>query len=142
MSRFQQLVLATNNLALGVLVGVLLASVFFARKVAQQTRVASTYDEATHTRKYKVEGQVFFVSTEAFLDAIDTHESPRRVILDFSEANIWDATAVDAIDGLKRRFESRGSEVVLIGVTRQAEELMQRLGSGAVAGDNGGKAGG
>ena len=131
-------VVATSNLALGVIIGILLASVFFARKVAQQTRVATSYDADTGTRTYKVEGQVFFVSTAAFLDAIDTHERPRRLVLDFSNANIWDATAVDAVEGLKRRFEARGAEVELIGVTPQAQELMQRLGNGRLTGDNGG----
>ncbi|HLU82304.1 MAG TPA: SulP family inorganic anion transporter [Trueperaceae bacterium] len=131
-------VVATHNLALGVILGILLASVFFARKVAQQTRVSSSYDESTRTRTYVIEGQMFFVSTEAFMDAIDTRETPRHLILDFSNANIWDATAVDAVEGLKRRFEARGAEVELIGVTPQAQELMQRLGNGRLTGDNGG----
>lgn len=115
-------VVATSNLALGVIIGILLASVFFARKAAQQTRVTSHYDEATGTRRYEVEGQVFFVSTEAFLHAIDTKETPKRLELDFTEANIWDATAVNAIEGLKRRFEARGTEVELIGVAHQVRE--------------------
>ena len=34
-------VVATSNLALGVIIGILLASVFFARKAAQRTRVTS-----------------------------------------------------------------------------------------------------
>lgn len=60
------------------------------------------------------------------------------MILDFSNANIWDATAVDAIEGLQRRFESRGATVELIGVTRQGQELMRRLGKDIAPGDNGG----
>ena len=131
-------VVATHNLALGVIVGILLASVFFARKVAKQTRVTTSYDETTHTRTYVVEGQVFFVSSEALVDSIDTHETPRRLILDFSNANIWDATAVEAIEGLQRRFEARGTAVELKGVTRQGVELMRRLGQGVADGDNGG----
>lgn len=107
-------VVATSNLALGVIIGILLASVFFARKAAQQTRVTSQYDEATGTRRYLVEGQVFFVSTEAFMNAIDTSETPKKLVLDFTNANVWDATAMDAIEGIKHRFEARGTEVELI----------------------------
>ncbi len=130
-------VVATSNLALGVILGILLASVFFARKVAQQTRVTSSFDDATRTRTYTVEGQVFFVSTETFMDGIDTHERPARLVLDFTNANIWDATAVDAINGLRKRFEARGTEVELIGVKPLGKELMRRLGNGTQAGNNG-----
>ena len=131
-------VVATSNLALGVILGILLASVFFARKVAKQTRVTTSFDEATRTRTYVIEGQVFFVSTEAFMDAIDTRETPQRLVLDFSNANIWDATAIDAIEGLKRRFEARGASVEIIGVSQQAQELMRRFGKDLAGGDNGG----
>lgn len=130
-------VLATHNLALGVIVGILLASVFFARKVAQQTRVRTSFDEATRTRTYVIEGQVFFVSTAAFMDAIDQRERLQHLILDFSNANIWDATAVEAIEGLKRRFEARGASVELIGVDMREQELMRRLGTDDAVVDDG-----
>ncbi len=129
-------VLATNNLALGVLVGVLLASVFFARKVAQQTRVHSELDEATGTRTYRIEGQVFFVSSEAFLAAIDPTEAPRRVVLDFTAANIWDATAVAAIENLERRFRARGSEVILSGVSPEGQRVIDRFTDGMTDGNS------
>jgi len=124
-------VLATSNLALGVLVGIVLAAIFFARKVAQQTRIESEYDESTGTRTYRVKGQVFFVSSEAFLDAIDpVGEQASHVVIDFSEANIWDATAVAAIESLTRRFRARGIEVSLTGVSTASREVLERLGNG------------
>ncbi len=74
-------VVATHNLALGVLVGVLLASLFFANKVGHQLRLTSRL-EAPGIRVYEVRGQVFFSSTAAFIDAFDFKEVLDEVRID------------------------------------------------------------
>ncbi|MGB1025233.1 MAG: SulP family inorganic anion transporter, partial [Rhodospirillaceae bacterium] len=68
-------VVATHNLALGVLVGVLLSGVFFAWKIAQIFRVTSEASEDGTARTYRVEGQVFFASVDNFLAAFDFKEA-------------------------------------------------------------------
>ncbi|HHY0819169.1 TPA: SulP family inorganic anion transporter, partial [Klebsiella pneumoniae] len=60
-------VVATHNLALGVFVGVLLASLFFAHKVARVMLVKSDSERSGAVRTYLVRGQVFFASAEQFL---------------------------------------------------------------------------
>src|SRR5690554_7496284 len=62
-------VVATHNLAFGVLAGVLLAALFFANKVGHYMLVTSELDEQTGTRRYTVAGQVFFSSSEKFLES-------------------------------------------------------------------------
>ena len=64
-------VLATGNLALGVLIGVLLSALFFASKIERYLSVESLYDESSRTRTYQVKGQVFFSSYDKFIDAFD-----------------------------------------------------------------------
>jgi SulP family sulfate permease len=68
----------THNLALGVGAGVLMASLLFARKVAQVIQIAS--ELAGETRTYTVRGQVFFASADDFTAAFDFKEA-----LDVSE---------------------------------------------------------
>ena len=53
-------VVFTHNLAYGVLVGVLLAAMFFANKVGNYMAISSELNEAADHRIYKVIGQVFF----------------------------------------------------------------------------------
>jgi len=48
----------THNLAFGVFVGVLLASLFFANKISHFMYVESSLDQAQGTRTYQVVGQI------------------------------------------------------------------------------------
>ena len=120
-------VLATHNLALGVGVGVVLSAIFFSRKIAKVIDVESRLDEATRTRTYTVVGQVFFVSSEAFLASFDTTEELDAVVLDLTHAHLWDATAIAAIDKLVLRFRARGATVALHGVNEDGADLLAKL---------------
>ena len=59
----------TSNLALGVAVGVVLSGVFFAFKVARLLHIRTEIEDGRIT--YRVAGQVFFASADAFIDAFD-----------------------------------------------------------------------
>jgi SulP family sulfate permease len=121
-------VLATSNLAFGVLVGVLLSCVFFARKVAKLVSVSSTLDEAGARRTYRVTGQLFFVSTEAFLGSFDADEPLEEVVVDLTEARVWDVTAVEAVEKLAERFRRNGVRVALRGLDAHSATLVEELG--------------
>jgi SulP family sulfate permease len=59
------------NLALGVTVGVLLSGVFFTFKVARLMRVDIQADAAAGKLTYRVSGQIFFASADAFVESFD-----------------------------------------------------------------------
>ena len=59
-------VVATKDLAIGVLIGVLLSGVFFAGKVSRLSQVASELSADGRVRTYRVTGQVFFASAGTF----------------------------------------------------------------------------
>ncbi|WP_134681037.1 SulP family inorganic anion transporter [Paracoccus ravus] len=99
----------SHNLSLGVLVGILLSGVFFAAKVAGMQQVIRDGDS------YKVEGQLFFASADAFLDAFDPLEHDGPVRIDLTGAKVWDITAVAAIDKVRERFARHGLAVTVIG---------------------------
>ncbi|MCX4073203.1 SulP family inorganic anion transporter [Aeromonas caviae] len=85
-------VVATHNLALGVFVGVLLASLFFAHKVARVMLVKSDSERSGAVRTYLVRGQVFFASAEQFLASFDFREEVEKVVIGLNDAS---ATLVD-----------------------------------------------
>lgn len=121
-------VVATHNLAFGVLAGVLLAALFFANKVGHYMLVTSEYDEASDTRTYNVVGQVFFSSSEKFTESFDFKEATDNVVIDLSRAHFWDITAVAALDKAVVKFRREGAEVEVIGLNEASATIVDRFG--------------
>ena len=121
-------VVATHNLAFGVLAGVLLAALFFANKVGHYMLVTSELDESTDTRTYRVVGQVFFSSSEKFMESFDFKEAVDNVVIDLSRAHFWDITAVGALDKAVIKFRREGSEVEVIGLNEASATIVDRFG--------------
>lgn len=121
-------VVATHNLALGVFVGVLLASLFFAHKVARVMLVKSDSERSGAVRTYLVRGQVFFASAEQFLAGFDFREEVEKVVIDLTHAHFWDITAVSALDRAVIKFRREGAEVEIPGMNDATRTLVDRFG--------------
>ncbi|NES64911.1 MAG: SulP family inorganic anion transporter [Okeania sp. SIO2D1] len=117
----------THNLAIGVVVGVALSAIFFSRKIAALIFVDSYLKENGVERIYSVNGQVFFVSVENFLNTFDFREHIESVTIDLTHAHLWDQSAVDAVDKVVLRFRRRGIKVHLIGLNEASATLLDRL---------------
>ncbi|MEL6399571.1 MAG: SulP family inorganic anion transporter [Cyanobacteria bacterium J06626_4] len=118
--------LLTHNLAFGVIVGVALSTIFFSRKIAKLMEV-SAHTDIAGDRVYVVTGQIFFVSVETFINAFDFREPVKRVVIDLSQAHLWDQSSVDAVDRVVLRFRKRGVVVQLIGLNEASATLLDRL---------------
>ena len=120
----------SHNLAIGVLTGVLLASLFFANKVSQFMFVGADTDlhpdDHTLHRTYRVYGQVFFASTEKFLDAFNFREDLDKVTIDLSRAHFWDISSVAALDRVVINFRREGTEVEIIGMNEATATIVDR----------------
>ncbi|MBU8537253.1 SulP family inorganic anion transporter [Falsiroseomonas tokyonensis] len=125
---------ATHDLAQGVLVGVLLSGIFFARKVARLFRVESALSADGTERRYTVTGQVFFASAEAFAQAFDLREAVARVVIDVTGAHIWDLTAIAALDRVVLKFRGQGVAVTLHGMNAASATLVDQLATHDKAG--------
>ncbi|WP_413231529.1 SulP family inorganic anion transporter [Microbulbifer elongatus] len=121
-------VVFTHNLAFGVFVGVLLASLFFANKVSHFMYVSSELDEEQNCRTYKVVGQVFFNSSDKFVAAFDFKEALDKVVIDLSRAHFWDVSAVYSLDKAVVKFRREGAEVELIGLNEASSTIVDRFG--------------
>ncbi|MCP1367795.1 SulP family inorganic anion transporter, partial [Halomonas sp. BBD48] len=120
-------VVATHNLAIGVFVGVLLASLFFANKVGQVLYIDSAMSDEGRTRDYRVVGQVFFTSADRFIDSFDFKETLERVRIDLSRAHFWDITAVGALDKVVIKFRREGTEVEIVGLNEASATIVDRF---------------
>ncbi|AEG00326.1 SulP family inorganic anion transporter [Methylomonas methanica] len=118
----------THNLAIGVFVGVLLASLFFANKISHFMYVDSSLDEVGGIRTYRVVGQVFFNSADKFTAAFDFKEALEKVVIDVHRAHFWDITSVSALDKVVIKFRREGAEVELIGLNEASSTIVDRFG--------------
>jgi SulP family sulfate permease len=120
-------VLATHNLALGVLAGALLSAIFFARRVAHLVDVSSVLDPDGGIRVYAVTGQLFFASTNELMHAFDYTDTVSKVVIDLSGAHVWDSSAVATLDAVTAKFAARGVEAEIIGLNPHSERLHTTL---------------
>ncbi|MGE2250456.1 SulP family inorganic anion transporter [Serratia marcescens] len=119
-------VVATHNLAFGVLTGVLIASLNFATKVSLFMRVTSALEGATRT--YTVTGQIFFASADRFTSHFDFREAIENVVIDVSHAHFWDITSVSALDKVVVKFRREGTEVEIRGMNDATRTIVDRFG--------------
>lgn len=120
-------VVATHNLALGVFVGVLFSGIFFAWKISQIFLVTSSITPDGTCRTYLVEGQLFFASADQFTAAFDFKEALDKVIIDVSNAHIWDISSVAALDMVVLKFRREGAETEIIGLNEASETILGKL---------------
>jgi SulP family sulfate permease len=118
----------THNLAYGVFVGVLLASLFFANKISHFMYIESEFDEENDTRTYHVVGQIFFNSADKFIAAFNFKEAVETVVIDLHRAHFWDITSVTALDKAVLKFRREGAEGKLIGQNEATSTIIDRFG--------------
>jgi len=124
-------VVATHNLAIGVVVGVLVACVLFVRRVAHVVRVERTIDEGSRLARYTVTGELFFASSNDLTTQFEYAADPDRVVIDMTEAHVWDASTVAALDAIVTRYARHGAHVELVGMNEGTTSLHSRLSTAA-----------
>ncbi|MFB2555254.1 SulP family inorganic anion transporter [Herbiconiux liangxiaofengii] len=122
-------VVATHNLAIGVIVGVLVAMVIFARRVAHFATVTRSVrlDEPVPTAYYTVVGELFFASSNDLTTQFEYADDPARVVIDLSASHIWDASTVAALDAIGTKYDKRGVEVEFVGLNEESSRIRGRL---------------
>ncbi len=128
-------VVATHDLARGVLFGVVLSGLFFAHKVTRFFNVESNRDETSAVRTYSVTGQIFFATAEAFHSAFDFREEDlRAVVIDLHAAHFWDITAISALDRVVLKFRHHDIAVEIVGINDATATMIERLATHDKAG--------
>lgn len=119
------LVVATQNLAIGVAGGAVLAVLLFARRVAHVAGLERRVDG--DTVHYRVRGPLFFGSSNDLLERFSFVDDPANVIIDFSSAAIWDASTVAVLDAIETRYGELGGTVTITGLDAWSTALHDRL---------------
>ncbi|CAH0123230.1 SulP family inorganic anion transporter [Microbacterium sp. Bi121] len=121
-------VVITHNLAIGVVAGVIAASVLFVRRVAHFATVTRTVTaDAAH---YSVDGELFFASSNDLTTQFEYIDDPDRVVIDLSRSHVWDASTVAALDAIETKYARHGKRVELIGLNDASGLFHGRLSGG------------
>ena len=118
---------ATNNLAVGVILGVLTASLVFVRRVNRFTTVEKVTDDNPDVQVYRVRGELFFVSSNDLVYQFDYKRDPDHVIIDMSQSNIWDASTVASLDAVENKYAKRGKIVEIVGLNKASKYRHSQL---------------
>lgn len=118
------IVVATDDLSKGVIAGVILSAIFFVAKIS---RVNVTKQQEKNQLIFQVHGQLFFASVESFINAFESSIQNEVIQLDFSNAQIWDESAVAAIDKVMQKYRDNNNRIRLTGLNSSSEKMIDKL---------------
>ncbi|MEL4023718.1 SulP family inorganic anion transporter [Lysinibacillus endophyticus] len=115
------IVVWTHDLSKGVIAGVILSAVFFVVKI-------SSVKIKQEGNRYFVSGQLFFASTDSFVDYFKYNEINRtKIQLDFSNCRIWDESGVGALVKVQELLREKGIDVDVVQLDAPSKELVSKL---------------
>ena len=113
-------VLYTHNLAIGVVAGVLVSAMFFVSKI-------STLKITNENNVYFVKGQLFFASTESLLNYFKKQTVSNNIVIDLSESNVWDESAILTLIKVKELLANKGVSVTIKGLNATSVKLIEKI---------------
>ncbi len=118
------IVVATHDLSKGVIAGVVLSAIFFVAKISHLK--VKEKQENKHTT-FTVQGQLFFASVGSFIDAFDFNVKNKEIMIDFSDAHIWDDSAVGAVDKVVLKYKENDNSVTIKGLNSSSKKIVDKL---------------
>lgn len=120
---------ATDNLAVGVILGVMTAMIMFAQRVARFTQVRRVIEgEGSQAiARYRVTGELFFASSNDLYTLFDYAGDPQRVVIDFSQSHLWDASTIAALDSVTQKYQHYGKDVSIVGLNIASRAMRARM---------------
>jgi SulP family sulfate permease len=114
------------DLAIAVISGVIISALVFAWKHARI--FARNSIEEDGTKLYELDGPLFFASVTSFLENFDPQNDPDRVVIDFKNTRVMDASGIDAIDSLTKKYEASGKQLTLRHLSEDCKKMLKAAG--------------
>ncbi|WP_330442792.1 SulP family inorganic anion transporter [Flavobacterium sp. C4GT6] len=113
-----------HNLALAVLIGVIISALVFAWESAKRIRARHYIDE-NGIKHYEIYGPLFFGSTTVFAEKFNIDTDPQEVIIDFKESRVSDMSAIEALNGITKKYHEAGKTVHLRHLSEDCKRLLK-----------------
>ncbi|MXQ06445.1 STAS domain-containing protein [Alphaproteobacteria bacterium GH1-50] len=121
------IVTVATDLATAVVVGVIVSALAYAWQNA--TRIhAMTYETPESAKVYKVQGPLFFGSSDGFTEMFRVETDPQVVIVDFEGSRVVDQSALQAIEAVAAKYEAAGKRLQLRHLSRDCHRLLSKAG--------------
>ena len=126
------IVVATHDLAKGVIAGVIMSALIFGWKMARLKAVTSFTTDGV--KVYSISGQLFFGTMTHFVNEFEYQTDPEEIVIDFSRSHVWDHSAVTGIAKVVHKYEQLGKQVRVEGLNEESKGLVDRIGISAPSG--------
>ncbi|RNB69091.1 SulP family inorganic anion transporter [Brevibacillus panacihumi] len=126
------IVVATHDLAKGVIAGVIMSALIFGWKMARLKAVTSFTTDGV--KVYAISGQLFFGTMTHFVNEFDYQADPEEIVIDFSHSHVWDHSAVTGIAKVVHKYQQLGKKVRVEGLNEESKWLVDRIGISAPSG--------
>ena len=73
-------------------------------------------------------GQVFFSSSEKFMQGFDFKEDVKDVIIDLTHSHIWDVTSVAMLDSVVNKFQKNGENATVRSLNEAISIMIDKYG--------------
>lgn len=118
------IVVATHDLSKGVFAGVMLSALFFVAKIS---KIQVIERKENQNVIFDIKGPLFFAAVQGFVEAFDFTLENENIIIDFSNAHIWDDSGVGAIDRVVIKYQENNNKVTIKGLDSSSKKLIDRL---------------
>ncbi len=112
------------DLAVAVIIGMIIAALVFAWKHAKI--YAHTRPLGQNGKLYELNGPLFFASVQSFHDSFDPQNDPKYIVIDFKNTRVMDASGVEAIEKLTKKYEELGKKVTLRHLSQDCKATLKR----------------
>ena len=120
------IITVVEDLAIAVIAGVIISALAFAWKHARIW--TKTHVEDDGTKVYELDGPLFFGSATTFADNFDIPNDPPKVVIDFKNARVMDASGVEAIDAITKKYEDAGKNLLLRHLSPDCKAILKLAG--------------
>lgn len=116
-----------QDLAMGVITGVIVSALVFAWKSAKHLHLHVAHEE-DDARIYELEGLLYFGSVRDFSEKFDPRRDPGAVTLDLRAARVCDLSGLEALNALADRYRKAGKNLRLRHLSLDCRQMLERAG--------------
>jgi SulP family sulfate permease len=117
-----------QDLAMGVIAGVIVSALVFAWNSSKHLRVTRTA-ETEGERFYRLEGLLYFGSVQDFAGQFDPRRDPASVVIDCLDARVCDLSGLEALNALAERYRKAGKALSVRHLSGDCRRMLERAGS-------------
>ena len=114
-----------TDLAIAVISGVIISALVFAWKHA---KVYFKTKMEGNRKIYEFEGPLFFGSAKSFIESFDVKNDPDEVVMDFKNVRVKDASGVEAIDKITKKYLENGKKLTIRHLSSECKKLLKIAG--------------